>query len=145
MVISMKILFYRYGSICEPDILSVFRSFGIEVLEETEEISNKKFTPAQCAQRVSAHLMEGGFSFVFSVNFYPSISDICNLLNMTYVCWTVDCPVLELFSASIRHPCNRIFLFDWAQYERFSPFSPDCIFICLWRPILPVWTRKLRL
>lgn len=128
MVISMKVLFYRYGSICEPDILAAFRCFGIEVLEETEEISNKKFTPAQCAQRVSNHLMEGGFSFVFSVNFYPSISDICNLLNMTYVCWTVDCPVLELFSASIRHPCNRIFLFDWAQYERFSPFNPDCIF-----------------
>lgn len=124
----MKILFYRYGSICEPDILSAFQAFGLEVAEETEEITNKSFTPAQCAKRVSEHLLQGGFSFVFSVNFYPAIADICNQLKTLYVCWSVDCPVLELFSRSITHPYNRIFLFDWAQYERFSPYNPSCIF-----------------
>ena len=30
----MTILFYRYGSICEPSILQAFRSLNIEVVEE---------------------------------------------------------------------------------------------------------------
>lgn len=134
----MKILFYRYGSICEPDILSTLHAFGITVAEETEEITNKAFTPAQCAERVAAHLMRDRYAFVFSVNFYPAISDICNKLQIPYVCWSVDCPVLELFSNSIRNPYNRIFLFDFAQYERFSPYNPDCIWY------LPLATNTAR-
>ena len=37
----MEILFHRYGSICEPDIIDAFTSLGITVLEEDSEIQNK--------------------------------------------------------------------------------------------------------
>ena len=37
----MKLLFYRYGSICEPDIIAGFQELGLEVSELTEEISNQ--------------------------------------------------------------------------------------------------------
>ena len=37
----MRILFYRYGSICEPDIITAFKELGNEVHEITEEIYNK--------------------------------------------------------------------------------------------------------
>lgn len=35
---------------------------------------------------------------------------------------------MELFSASIEHPCNRIFLFDRAQYNEILPLNPDHVF-----------------
>jgi len=38
----MKILFYRYGSICEPDIIEGFEELGHTVSQITEEITNKK-------------------------------------------------------------------------------------------------------
>ena len=34
----MTILLYRYGSICEPDMIDTFRSFRVEVEEICEEI-----------------------------------------------------------------------------------------------------------
>ena len=43
----MKILFYRYGSICEPDIIDGFCELGNEVVTITEEIYNKKLLPSE--------------------------------------------------------------------------------------------------
>ena len=123
----MEILFYRYNSICEPDILQVFESFGLTVHTEELEIYNKKVTPRECAGKVAEWIMRKPLAFVFSVNFFPAISYTCERLKIPYVCWSVDSPVPELFSNAIKNSCNRIFLFDKAQYAFFSPLNPGCI------------------
>ena len=43
----MKIYFYRYGSICEPDVIDSFKRLGLDVDEETIEISNKNLQQQQ--------------------------------------------------------------------------------------------------
>ena len=43
----MNILFYRYGSICEPDIIQSLKELGNNIDEITVEIYNKDFTPSQ--------------------------------------------------------------------------------------------------
>lgn len=124
----MTVLFYRYGSICEPSIINVFKSLNIDVAEETAEMTNKNITPAKCVELMSHALEQTRPVFVFSINFFPAIAEVCHIYKVLYLCWTVDSPVLELFSKSIQHPTNRIFLFDRAQYEYFHRFNPDCIF-----------------
>lgn len=124
----MNILIYRYGSICEPDVIDAFRQLGLEVLEEKTEITNKRLTSAERIQLVERILKEKHPLFVFSINFYPAIAEICNIYKTLYLCWTVDSPVPELFSESIRRPTNRIFLFDRAQYQYFSPYQPEHIY-----------------
>ena len=37
----MKILFYRYGSICEPDIIEAMKHLGHEVFSINLEITDK--------------------------------------------------------------------------------------------------------
>jgi spore maturation protein CgeB len=124
----MEILFYRYNSICEPDILQVFQSFGITVHTEEMEMTDKHVTPAQCASRITEWIMEHPLSFVFSINFFPAISYTCNRFQVPYVCWSVDSPVPELFSNALKNEWNRVFLFDRAQYDFFSPVNPACIY-----------------
>ncbi len=124
----MTILFYRYGSICEPAIINTFRSLNINVVEEKAEITNKKITPAECVKLVNRSIRENHPLFVFSINFFPAIAELCHIHKLLYLCWTVDSPVLELFSKSILYDTNRIFLFDRAQYEYFHSYNPDCIF-----------------
>lgn len=124
----MEILFYRYNSICEPDILQVFTDFGITVHMEEQEMHNKSITPRECAGKVSEWILQKPLSFVFSINFFPAISYTCEKLKVPYVCWSVDSPVPELFSNALKNRYNRIFLFDRAQYEFFSPVNPDCIY-----------------
>lgn len=124
----MEILFYRYNSICEPDIMQVFASFGITVHTEDMEITDKHITPAQCSQKVTEWILGHPLAFVFSINFFPAISYTCNHFKVPYVCWSVDSPVAELFSNALKNEWNRIFLFDKAQYEFFHPYNPDHIY-----------------
>lgn len=124
----MEILFYRYNNICEPDIIQVFRDFGITVHTEEMEMTDKHITPQQCATKITEWLAEHSFAFVFSINFFPAISYTCNHFKIPYVCWSVDSPVPELFSNALKNEWNRIFLFDRAQYELFHPINPEHIF-----------------
>ncbi|MCM1101776.1 MAG: DUF3880 domain-containing protein [Clostridium sp.] len=123
----MKILVYRYGSICEPDVIRAFQKLGLTVLEETTEITQKSLSSADRVRLVENVLKTQQPLFVFSINFYPVIAEICHIYRTRYLCWTVDAPVPELFSESIRHDTNRLFLFDRAQYEYFAPYNPDGI------------------
>lgn len=124
----MEILFYRYGSICEPDIIKCFRSMELEVVEENSQVANKKVSPSETVDAVSTLIEKHTFLFVFSINFFPAISEICQIYQMPYVCWTVDCPVMELFSPALANDCNRVFMFDKAQYEYFRRINPERIF-----------------
>lgn len=124
----MKLLFYRYGSICEPDMIQGFQTLGLEVDQLTIEITNKNLSPQQCIQFVSSYLLEHPVDFVFSVNFYPFLSEVCNIFHLRYLCWIVDSPVMELYTSSVQNPWNRIFLFDRCIYDEIVPFNPDCVF-----------------
>lgn len=124
----MKILFYRYGSICEPSISEAFHEYGLEVIELTEEIYNKNILPAERFRLINNIFSQNIISFVFGINFYPDISDLCNIYKIPYMCLIVDSPILELYSESIRNEYNRIFLFDKELYKEFNPYNPDRIF-----------------
>lgn len=124
----MNIIFHRYGNICEPDIMDAFSSFGLKVIEEDTEIHQKSIEPSLRVQLIAEKVLAHSPLFVFSINFFPYISEVCERLHVTYVCLSVDCPVLELYSSSIRNKCNRIFLFDYHQYTQFHDENPDCIF-----------------
>ncbi len=124
----MNILFYRYGSICEEDILRCFTGSGHKCTTIEDEIYDKSITGSDTLKLVDTALSEGAYDCVFTVNFYPSISDLCNIYHIRYVCWVVDSPVLELFSVAIKNPWNRVFVFDRAQYEEIHDYNPGCIF-----------------
>lgn len=124
----MKILFYRYGSICEPDVIEQFKNLGLEVDTIENEITDKKLTPAKRVELISQRLSKEQYLFVFSINFFPVISKLCNIYNIKYVTWVVDSPVLELFSKEIQNPCNRVFLFDMKQYEDLHQYNEEGLY-----------------
>lgn len=124
----MEIIFHRYGSICEPDIIDAFQALGITVIEDDTEVYQKSIAPADRIRLISEQILAHQAAFVFTINYFPYISQICERLKILYVCLSVDCPVLELFSDTIHNKCNRIFLFDYNQYLQFKDENPDCIF-----------------
>lgn len=124
----MTVLIYRYGSICEPDIIETFRSLRVEVQEICGEMTDKSLTAARRVELVSQGIDKCHPVFVFSINFFPAIAEVCHIYKVPYLCWTVDSPVPELFSKSIQRENNRVFLFDRAQYNDFVQFNPECIF-----------------
>lgn len=126
---NMKVLFYRYNSLMEPHVIDCFKNSGIEVVEDTRQFTEKNLTASQVAKDMAEHLNKHAFMFVFSINFFPAVSEVCEIYQIPYVCWTVDCPIMELFSPSIKNKYNRIFFFDRAQYEQFGlPLGTDNAF-----------------
>lgn len=124
----MNILFYRYNSICERDIIKAFETLGHSVKTIDTEIYRKDVTAKETLELVHTELSNSYYDFVFSINFYPIISEVCNIHQVRYLCWIVDSPVLELFSKSLSNDCNRVFLFDTALLNDFQHYNPEHIF-----------------
>ena len=124
----MKIYFYRYNSRCEPDAIDSFKRLGLQVDEETIEMYKKDLLPSECAKIVSHKLINGGYTFVFTINYFPWLSEICQVINIVYISLIVDSPVLELYSESLSNSVNRVFLFDRMLYNEFEPYNNGHVF-----------------
>ncbi len=57
--------------------------------------------------------------FVFSFNFLPVISKVCNKEGITYVSWIYDNPEIFLYNYNMKNPCNIVLMFDSKQYMEF--------------------------
>ena len=124
----MKIVVHRYNSICEPGYIDAFKALGIDVVEDCLEMTEKNIPADVRISSIAELILKNKPMFVFSINFFPYISDICEKLHVMYVCVSVDCPVTELLSTAIRNDCNRVFLFDRMQYLEVASENPGHIF-----------------
>lgn len=122
-----SILICRYQSICEPDIIDGFRKNGYQVDEFNEKMKEPDYDTVYL-KKLSEVILAGKYEFVFSMNFFPIVSKLCNVLRIPYVCWLVDSPVFQMYSDAVKNDCNRIFIFDRALYQQFYPKNPNGIF-----------------
>lgn len=127
----MDILFYRYNSICEPDMIEVLERYSNSIDEITIEMDDKNISSKECLCALSSALQQKNYDIVFSINFFPVISEVCNIFKIRYVCWIVDSPVMELYSHSIRNSCNRIFLLTMHYMRSFIRKIQHVFTICL--------------
>ncbi len=122
-----SILFCKWTSICENGIDNGFKQLGYKVDYITQLFESVDYDQ-KYLQILSDKLKNNKYDYVFTVNFIPIVSRVCNVYKIPYVCWTVDNPCFQLYSETIKNPCNRIFMFDHSQYLKFHPLNPDCIF-----------------
>ncbi len=55
---------------------------------------------------------------VFSYDFFPLLSVLCQVRGIPYIAWIYDCPVYTMRSETLRNSCNYIFCFDRVYTER---------------------------
>ena len=123
----MNIIFYRYRSICEPDYIDAFKKLGINVIEDTSG-AREDLTLDEKIRHLGELIADNTPLFIFSIDYFPFISLVCDRIGLMYIAMSVDCPVFEIFNNAIRLSCNRIFLFDKAQYESVATENPKGIF-----------------
>lgn len=59
------------------------------------------------------------YDMVFTVNYFPLISNVCERTGVKYVSWTCDNPLISMYHESVFHACNYIFTFDKTNYLEF--------------------------
>ena len=123
----MNIL-YRYNSICEDAVIRGLKELGHTVYEVILEVENKSPSGQEILDAVVMGMEKSNADIIFSINYYPALSEIARVYKLLYYSWIVDAPVLELYSKTIKNRCNRVFIFDSELYREISVYNPYNIF-----------------
>lgn len=124
----MNILIYRYNSICEDAVIRGLKELGHTVYEVILEVENKSPSGQEILDAVVMGMEKSNADIIFSINYYPALSEIARVYKLLYYSWIVYAPVLELYSKTIKNRCNRVFIFDSELYREISVYNPYNIF-----------------
>ena len=75
----------------------------------------------------SGAIRENSPDFVFSFNFLPVVSKVCNKEGVIYVSWVYDNPENMLYSYQVINKCNIVLMFDSKEYEIFKTGRIDTV------------------
>lgn len=134
----MRILFYCWKAYNQSDIIAALRRRGHVVDMFEMELGNfeedDNFTEKFTKKLFAGENTECVYDAVFSVNYFPIISDICEQLSETglkYICWTCDSPLSTMYHESIFNKCNYIFIFDRFCYMDFKERGANVYYLPL--------------
>lgn len=123
----MKILFCKWNGCAEQGIEAAFRHLGYETDAVFYNFPGADYS-VECLALLQERLNAEQYSFVFSQNFIPIISKVCQVYRIKYISWIMDSPAHHLYSQAVYNSCNYIFIFDRALYQRFVDKNPEHIF-----------------
>lgn len=122
-----RLLLCQFGGIGEKIINETLCNMGYEV--ECLWIKSENYDYDKILlQKMIDHMKSAEYNYVFSLNFLPIISKVCNVFRTIYISWIYDCPELHMYSPAIHNPVNRLFIFDRTQYEHFKDVNPGNVF-----------------
>lgn len=111
-VITMKtILVYCWEALSEQMAIRAIKEAGHRVVIVSGKMKDYH-ADAEFAQRFMVALHAQKVDMVFSYDYFPLISMICEMNHVPYASWIYDCPQYTLLSKTISNSCNHIFCFD---------------------------------
>ena len=114
-----KILFFEWNAFMQKGIENAFKRAGVSY--DTFYYIFKDWDHDDEFIAAFEKKLEGsGYDIVFSVNFSPLISDVCNEKNIKYISWVYDAPINIRRTDSLKNACNEIYFFDRIQAETYA-------------------------
>lgn len=111
----MKILFLDNDTFAKLDMIEAFKElkFTVDLFrhDKIRELHDPDFDEAFRLKTFGA-----GYDFVFSLNYYQQLSNVCEKYGLKYISYIYDCPLVSLYSYTVLNKCNNIFIFDKEQY-----------------------------
>ncbi len=113
----MRILFIDWVCYGGEDIKSAMAKEGHEVIPFPFEVSTSLvwellIHEPDTEKRLRAALHGKAPDVVFSVNYFPVVSGVCQAEGVRYISWSYDCPYILLYSNTVANPCNKVYVFD---------------------------------
>lgn len=112
----MKILFYQWNSFMNRGVERALQQMDIEYdtfFFQQVDWEKDEGIVAQLNRRLAG----GDYAMVFSINFAPLVSMVCQERQILYVSWVYDAPIHIRNTQPLKNSCNRIFFFDRVQAE----------------------------
>ncbi len=118
---------YRWKAYNYKDIKFSFEKLGYEVEEVYQDLLNYD-VDEEFAEKLRGIIKGDSFEFVFNVNYFPLISNVCQECGILYVCWSCDNPLISMYHKSVFNDVNRIFLFDLTNVEEFRGMGVEHVY-----------------
>lgn len=115
----MKLLFYMWGSNSEPMIRENFINLEMDLISCDKPCKHYS-KDMELAWELITLVKQQKCDAIFSVNYFPILSLVCDTCKIPYYSWVYDNPHYTLFHESVSLDCNRIFLFDKNLLEYFT-------------------------
>ena len=115
----MHILFCKWHSYGQENVIAALKKLGHQVDElflEFEKSDLKEYHEF-IYNEFFQHMEKNSYDVVFSLNYFPIISSVCEHFHFTYISWCVDAPLIQLYHNSVYNSCNIIFSFDCATVQ----------------------------
>ena len=113
----MKILFFKSNKFMQDDVIETMREMGHNLDTITYVFQNYD-QDEFFAEKLEHRLKRICYDLVFSLNFYPVISDVCYQTGIPYASWIYDSPAPTFFRFD--RPTNKIFLFDQSECDKYQ-------------------------
>lgn len=123
----MKILIYPWQAYNYADIENAFLRSGCECVRMDYHLAD--YEEDDRFLEYAKKLISGdSFDLVFSVNYFPIISVVCEETGIPYVSWTCDNPLISMYHSFVFNDCNIIFTFDRTNHARFKAMGVKHIY-----------------
>lgn len=116
----MRILYYDWDEFNGKDCRDAMKRLGHQVDTIKLKMNGYDLTPEIERAFRERLLCADSYDLVFSFDYYPSISEICQKIGIPYVSWVFDCPHYTLDSHNTSNPVNHIYLFDKRLYSQMT-------------------------
>ena len=112
----MNVLFLDWNGYGNEDMKETFIRLGhnVQICPFPDAIRTGQ---KEADKLLRGHLQKGENDFVFSFNYFPVVSVLCQEFQIPYISWVYDSPYIHVYSYTVLNSCNYIFLFDYAIYE----------------------------
>lgn len=126
----MKLLFFQWDSFMDMGILKTFQKLNMEYDSFFYQFSDWEKDSKFC-ELFDRKIRTGEYSKVFSINFSPLISDICQENGILYISWIYDSPIHIRNLKSLKNDCNQIYVFDRGLVEQYQRMGISAIHLPL--------------
>lgn len=120
----MKVFYLDMESFGKKDMVDALRRYRSQG-KETEicfysvDLKGERYNPEKEAAMAEA-IRKFGPDMVFSFNYFPLASKVCQAAGVRYAAWVYDNPQVLLYSYTLINSVNAVFLFDSEVYAEFA-------------------------
>ncbi len=109
-----RILVYKWKAYNYVDVLMAFSKLGF-VCDIIEKKLDKYEDNPEFSALLFENLKKGIYDFAFTINYFSPVSEVCARLNIPYIYWNCDSPLLAMQHESVFNRTNIGFSFDKAN------------------------------
>lgn len=120
----MKVLYFQWHSFMNRGIERALQKLEIAYDSFFYQFTDWEKDDTFC-EKLEQKLKEGIYDRVFSVNFAPLISQVCEKMQIRYLSWVYDSPLHIRDLSVLTNRCNIIYFFDRMQAQEIRKLGVD--------------------